>query len=84
MSPLNEPEKKLQKAFVSALGMPEQTDFSKLEYSRNDYWDSVAHMRLVAEIEKVFGVMLDYEDVLGLSSYNKAVEILKKLGVSFA
>ena len=69
---------KLQKAFVDALGLPAQADFTSLEYSRNDYWDSVAHMRLVAEIEKAFGVRLEYEEVLDLSSYRKAVEILKK------
>ena len=69
---------KLQKAFVDALGLPAETDIPSLEYSRNDYWDSVAHMRLVAEIEKAFGVRLEYEEVLDLSSYKKAVEILKK------
>jgi len=28
-------------------------------------WDSVAHMRLVAEIESAFDIMMDTEDVIG-------------------
>ncbi len=73
---------RLERAFAEALGLPAKTDFAALEYSRNDYWDSVAHMRLVAEIEKTFGVRFDYEEVLALSSYSKAAEMLKKRGLS--
>ena len=44
-------------------------------------WDSVGHMRLMAEIERVFGILLDTEDIVGFSSYETGKEILRKYGV---
>jgi hypothetical protein len=38
-------------------------------------------MTLVAEIENVFDVMLDTDDIIGMSDFSKAVEILQKHGV---
>jgi acyl carrier protein len=40
-------------------------------------------MELVAEIEEAFGIMLDTEDVLALSSFKEAIRILTNYGVSF-
>lgn len=73
-------EEKLRRAFVEALGIPADTDFENLTYRGIEQWDSVAHMQLVAEIESAFGVMLETDDVIGLSSYPKAREILTRLG----
>jgi hypothetical protein len=39
-------------------------------------------MRLVAEIESAFDIMLDTEDVIGMSSFGAAKEIVSKYGVS--
>ena len=69
---------KLKRVFIEALGIAEDTDFKSLEYGMNEKWDSVAHMVLVARIEDSFDIMLDTDDVIGLSSYTVAVEILKK------
>ena len=44
-------------------------------------WDSVGHMRLMAEIERAFGILLDTEDIVGFSSYETGKEILRKFGV---
>jgi hypothetical protein len=38
-------------------------------------------MQLVAEIENEFNVMLDTDDVIGMSSYPVAVSILQKHGI---
>jgi acyl carrier protein len=69
---------KLQGAFVRALGVPEDADFESMEYSKTAGWDSVAHMALVAEIEGAFDIMLSTEDVIGMSSFHKAKEIVAK------
>lgn len=71
----------LKKAFVDGLGIPADTDFDNLSYRGVEQWDSVAHLQLVMEIENAFGVMLPTDDVLDLSSFVKAQEILKKHGV---
>ena len=44
-------------------------------------WDSVGHMRLMAEIEGAFGILLDSEDIVGFSSYETGKKILRKYGV---
>lgn len=42
-----------------------------------DQWDSVHQLNLVALIEETFDVMLDPEDIMGLTSYKAGKEILK-------
>jgi acyl carrier protein len=75
---------KLQAAFVSAIGVPAAANFEELAYGQTSGWDSVAHMTLVNEIETSFDIMLDTNDVIGMSSFIKAREILGKYGVVFA
>jgi acyl carrier protein len=73
----------LRKVFAEALGLGPQVDWDRLSYRGAEEWDSVAHMQLVGEIEQVFDVMLETQDVLAMSSFNKAVSILVRHGVSF-
>ncbi len=74
-------EEKLKSVFIGALGISPTTDITALSYRSIAEWDSVAHMQLVAALESAFDVMLETEDVLALSSYEKAREILAKHGV---
>jgi len=69
-------------AFTNALELPADLDPQTLSYGAHEHWDSVGHMALVAEIEDAFGVMLDTDEIVGLSSYDAAVEILARHGVS--
>lgn len=73
---------KLQQAFVTALGLAEPVVFETLTYRETQAWDSVAHMQLVAAIEAAFDLMLDTDDVIGMSSYGKACEIVTRHGVA--
>ena len=56
-----------------------------LKYQDIEAWDSVGHMRLVATLEEAFDIMMDTDDVIDLSSYEKGKEILGKeeYGVQF-
>ena len=77
-------ESSLKAVFVEALGIDDtDTEWSNLRYRSIPEWDSVAHMQLVAEIEDTFDIMLETDDVIGLSSYDVAKEILTKYGVDF-
>lgn len=49
-----------------------------LQYQGVDLWDSVGHMSLVAAIEEAFGIMMETDDIINLSSYEKGKEILRK------
>ena len=73
---------KLQGAFVEALGLEGAVDFEALTYRGIKAWDSVAHMQLIAAIEAAFDLMLDTDDVIGMSSFAKAREIVGKHGVA--
>jgi acyl carrier protein len=75
-------EAKLRAAFVEALGLPAEVDVSATRYRETRQWDSVAHMQLVGAIELAFDIMLDTDDVIGMSSYQRAREIVGKHGVA--
>ena len=75
-------EEQLKAAFVEALGIDgDSTNWEGPSYRGIPEWDSVAHMQLVGEIEDSFDVMLETDDVIGMSSYPLAKEILAKYGV---
>ena len=52
-----------------------------LQYQGTELWDSVGHMTLMAAIEDAFDIMLDTDDIVDFSSYEKGKEILKKYDV---
>ena len=54
-----------------------------LQYQGVELWDSVGHMSLVAALEDEFNIMIDTDDIIDLSSYEKGKEILAKYGVEF-
>ena len=53
----------------------------QLTYQSIQAWDSVGHMQLVAEIEEAFDIMMDTDDIIDFSSFEKGKEILKKYDV---
>lgn len=75
---------KLKAAFVEALNTNPNGDFQSLAYGQTAGWDSVAHMALVAAIENQFDIMLSTDEVIDLSSFPKAMEIVSRYDVSFA
>jgi len=75
------PLQRLQQAFINALGLEPATAVENLAYGTDESWDSVAHMRLIAELEETFGIMIDTDDVIDMSSFQKAKEILAKYDV---
>lgn len=74
---------KLKSSFIDGLGLGADHIVEKLEYRSIQEWDSVGHMQLVSQIETDFDIMLETQDVIDMSSFGKAMEILKKYGVEF-
>ncbi|KMT66609.1 acyl carrier protein [Catenovulum maritimum] len=79
MSNLN----KISAAFVTALGVEQTEVKDDLAYSQHAKWDSTAHMVLIAELESQFDLMLDTDDIIDMSSFAKAKEILSKYDIEF-
>ena len=74
-----------QERFVEAFASSLQIDAARvtddLGYSIIPEWDSVAHMVLVTALEDSFGIMLDTDDVIDMSTVARAREILAKYDV---
>lgn len=66
---------KYNNAFMEALEISEE-QLAGLEYQGIAEWDSVGHMGLIAAIEDAFDIMMDTDDIIDLSSYEKGKEIL--------
>lgn len=75
--------KKLIEAFCNALEIEETIVIDDLKYQSIEQWDSISHMMLIAELEDVFDVEIDTDDVIDMSSVAKAKEILNKSGIEF-
>lgn len=71
---------KYTKAFSEALEVP-QSEVPALVYGESAAWDSVGHMTLIAALEDAFDIMVDMDDIIDLSSFEKGKEILRKYDV---
>ena len=74
---------KLRTIFVEALGIKLEQVSDELTYNSIPEWDSIGHMTLISELDSQFVIMLDTDDVLDMSSFAKAKEILAKYDVEF-
>jgi acyl carrier protein len=68
--------------FIEAFGVDEG-QLAGLEYQSVEEWDSVGHMAMTAMLEDEFDIMLETDDIIDFSSYEKGKEILAKYGVEF-
>lgn len=73
---------KYRHTFVEALQISEDEVHEELVYQGIDAWDSVGHMELVSEIEDVFDISMETEDVIDFASYQQGIKILEKYGVT--
>ncbi|MDG0811877.1 acyl carrier protein [Cohnella rhizosphaerae] len=76
-------EQKLRHIFAEVLEIPESQISDELTYNSIPQWDSISHMALIAAIDDGFDTMIDTDDVIDMSSFGKAKEILAKYGVEF-
>ncbi len=72
-----------QKIFKEIFSLKEDTNFDSLEYQGTEAWDSVGHMELITQLESIFKISMEMDDVIDFSSYLVGVQILKKYGVEF-
>jgi acyl carrier protein len=72
---------KYDQAFINSFSINESDLNESIEYESIPEWDSIGHMGLIAELEDVFDISLEMDDIIDFSSYKKGIEILKKNGV---
>ena len=74
---------KYEQAFCESLEITKE-QLAGLEYQQVASWDSVGHMGIVAAIEDAFDIMMDTDDIIDLSSFEKGKEILtSNYGIEF-
>lgn len=71
---------KYEDAFIKTFNVKKE-DLEELEYQGIEAWDSIGHMGLIEALEDGFEIMMDADDIIAFSSYNKGKEILKKYSV---
>lgn len=72
---------KYTKAVVDSFNV-DPAAVSTLAYQSIPSWDSVGHMELMARLEETFDIMLETDDIIDFSSFEKGKEILAKYDVA--
>ncbi len=67
--------------FINSFQVKEK-DLPTLNYQGVDSWDSIGHMKMIAEMEETFNIMIGMDDIIDFSSYVKGLEIIKKYGIA--
>lgn len=76
-------KEKYDSAFMTVFEIDADQLTDDLKYQSINSWDSVGHMALMAELENLFDIMLEMDDVVDFGSYNTGVKTLEKYGVQF-
>ena len=75
-------KEKYTKVFTEIFGISEE-ETQSLQYQGISDWDSVGHMTLISTLEDEFDIMMDTDDIIDLSSFEKGIELLKKYEIDF-
>ena len=71
------------KAFMESFDITEEK-LPGLEYQAIENWDSVGHMGLITALEEAFDIMMETDDIIDFSSYEKGKDLLtKNYGIEF-
>lgn len=72
---------KYNQVFCEQFSLENGFDGKKVKINETDDWDSVGHLNLISELEDVFEIMFETEDILALDSYDRGIKILEKYGI---
>jgi acyl carrier protein len=74
-------KEKYEEVFINSFSLDKSKLNEKLVYESVPDWDSVGHMGMITELEEVFDIELDTDDIIDFSSYKRGQEILKKYDI---
>lgn len=72
---------KYNQAFIEVFGVEESALGNNFDKDSVDGWDSVHQLNIIALLEESFDIMLDPEDIMELTSYEKGKELMIYYGV---
>jgi acyl carrier protein len=74
-------KQRYDKVFIEVLSLSPEALNPHLIYNSVPLWDSVGHMSMMAALETEFDIMMETEDIIDFSSYDKGMSILAKYDV---
>lgn len=72
---------KLNSIFCEVFSVEATALNSEFNKDNVEGWDSVRQLSLTSSVEDEFDIMLDAEDIIGFTSYENAIEVLKKYDI---
>jgi acyl carrier protein len=72
-------EERVLGTFKDVLELHGELETKDLKYNEIANWTSLAYITLVSALESEFDIVIDPDDILAMGTYNKAVEIVRKL-----
>ncbi len=74
---------KYEKAFMESFDIEKSMLNEELKYESIPEWDSVGHMTMISNLEEVFDIVMEMDDIIDFSSFEIGKEILKKYKIDF-
>lgn len=75
---------KYDKIFMDSFSLEKNKLDENLLYESVPDWDSVGHMGLISELENVFMIEMETDDIIEFSGYIKGKKIIKNYGVDLS
>ena len=72
----------LEEIFVTELGLKPEDFADDLTYNSIPEWDSASHMAIILAIEEKFGLSLESDDIVAMTSVRKIIKLLETKGVA--
>ena len=74
---------KYEHAFIESFDIEKSMLNEELKYESIPEWDSVGHMTMISNLEEVFDIVMEMDDIIDFSSFEIGKEILKKYKIDF-
>ena len=76
-------KQKYDQVFIDCFSIDKSTLNEDLVYNTIESWDSIGHMGLIAALGEAFDIVMETDDIIDFSSYEKGFEILLGYGIEF-
>ncbi len=70
-------DEQIKQIFCKVIGVDESTVTDDVNYNDCERWDSLNHLKMVAELEEGFDVEFETDDIIAMETLGKIKEIVK-------
>lgn len=74
-------KEKYNAVFMDSFNLKQEDLDQNVSYGSITEWDSVGHMGMIAELEDIFSIEFETDDIVDFSDFKKGISILKKYGI---